>query len=82
MYPVAGGTVRNPKKDVLLGGKYLIPKGTTIFLPVRLERPIFKLDLLCPTCHVWLHSERLPACIGRSFGADTLWMPVYDAYQW
>lgn len=37
MYPVAGGTVRNPKKDVLLGGKYLIPKGTTIFLPVRLD---------------------------------------------
>ncbi len=35
MYPVAGGTVRMPKKDVLLGGKYLIPKGTTVFLPVR-----------------------------------------------
>ncbi|KAK9914782.1 hypothetical protein WJX75_000489 [Coccomyxa subellipsoidea] len=35
MYPVAGGTVRNPKKDVLLGGKYLIPKGTTIFLPLH-----------------------------------------------
>lgn len=77
MYPVAGGTVRNPKKDVLLGGKYLIPKGTTIFLPVRLEHPIFNLDLLCcPTCHLRLHSERLPACIGRYCGAETLSMPV------
>ncbi|EIE19314.1 cytochrome P450 [Coccomyxa subellipsoidea C-169] len=35
MYPVAGGTVRMPKKDVLLGGKYLIPKGTTVFLPLH-----------------------------------------------
>ncbi|CAL8468296.1 g7836 [Coccomyxa elongata] len=35
MYPVAGGTVRMPKKDVLLGGKYLIPKNTTVFLPLH-----------------------------------------------
>lgn len=34
MYPVAGGTVRMPKKDVLLAGKHLIPKNTTVFLPV------------------------------------------------
>lgn len=36
MFPVAGGTVRAPKKDVLLAGKYIIPKRTTVFLPVRL----------------------------------------------
>ena len=35
MFPVAGGTVRAPKKDVLLAGKYIIPKRTTVFLPVR-----------------------------------------------
>lgn len=34
MYPVAGGTVRMPTKDVLLGGKYLIPKHVTVFVPV------------------------------------------------
>lgn len=35
MYPVAGGTVRAPKKDVLLAGKYVIPKRVTVFMPVR-----------------------------------------------
>lgn len=34
MYPVAGGTVRMPTKDVLLGGRYLIPKHVTVFVPV------------------------------------------------
>ncbi len=35
MYPVAGGTVRMPKKDVVVGGKHVIPKDVTVFLPVR-----------------------------------------------
>lgn len=34
MYPVAGGTVRMPKKDVVVGGQYVIPKDVTVFLPV------------------------------------------------
>jgi len=34
MYPVAGGTVRMPKKDVVVGGKYVIPKNVTVFMPV------------------------------------------------
>jgi cytochrome P450 len=34
MYPVAGGTVRQPKQDVLLGGRFLIPKHVTVFVPV------------------------------------------------
>ena len=36
MYPVAGGTVRMPKKDVVVGGQHVIPKDVTVFLPVRL----------------------------------------------
>ena len=35
MYPVAGGTVRAPKRDVLLAGKYVIPKRVTVLMPVR-----------------------------------------------
>ncbi|CAK0779841.1 hypothetical protein CVIRNUC_004867 [Coccomyxa viridis] len=35
MYPVAGGTVRAPKKDVMLAGKYIIPARTTVFLPAH-----------------------------------------------
>ena len=34
MYPVAGGTVRAPKKDVLLAANYVIPKRVTVFMPV------------------------------------------------
>ena len=34
MFPVAGGTVREVRRDVLLGGKYVIPKNTSIFLPL------------------------------------------------
>ena len=34
MLPVAGGTVREVRRDVLLGGKHIIPKNTSIFLPL------------------------------------------------
>ena len=33
--PVAGGTVREARRDVLLGGKYLIPARTPLFLPLH-----------------------------------------------
>lgn len=34
MFPVAGGTVREVRRDVVLGGKHVIPKNTSIFLPL------------------------------------------------
>jgi hypothetical protein len=33
--PVAGGTVREAARDVLLGGKFLIPARTPMFLPLH-----------------------------------------------
>ena len=33
--PVAGGTARVCARDVLLGGKYLIPRNTPIILPLH-----------------------------------------------
>ena len=43
MYPVAGGTVRMPKKDVVVGGQYLIPQDVTVFLPVSPAMIIFNI---------------------------------------
>ena len=70
MYPVAGGTVRAPKKDVMLAGKYIIPARTTVFLPVRTPcepasmqpcmgtmAPILTMDRLLCTC-VMLSASR------------------------
>ena len=33
--PVAGGTARVCARDIVLGGKYLIPRNTPIILPVH-----------------------------------------------
>lgn len=35
MLPVAGGTVREARRDVLLGGRHLIPRNTPLFLPLH-----------------------------------------------
>ena len=78
MYPVAGGTVRMPMKDVLLGGKYLIPKGTTVFLPVRPLSPcVEKLSHYQDFSHSYClngadkdsHIQSLPLCM---FSIDCL----------
>lgn len=56
MYPVAGGTVRTPLRDVqLAGGKYVLPKGVMVFLPVA--------PALRTSCQ---HSCNKPVVVGSS----------------
>ena len=54
MYPVAGGTVRMPRKDIVIGGKHVIPKNVTVFLPVSpAELPTQAQTSNPPACTVW-----------------------------
>ena len=56
MYPVAGGTLRMPNKDVVIGGKHVIPKNVAVFLPV--SPAVYGILALnhkfqLPACPVW-----------------------------